>query len=108
MPMSSSASTSRVLPSYCNALDTCETRDVLAEELIGIGAENVEIGTRMVSFTGDKALMYKANIHCRTALRILKPILTFKAENADEVYDEVKKMNWTNTSRSTKLSLWIR
>jgi putative N6-adenine-specific DNA methylase len=54
----------------------------------------VEIGTRMVSFTGDKALMYKANIHCRTALRILKPILTFKAENADEVYDEVKKMNW--------------
>src|SRR5690554_1521286 len=71
-----------------------ELEDVLAEELIGIGAENVEIGTRMVSFTGDKALMYKANIHCRTALRILKPILTFKAENADEVYDEVKKMNW--------------
>ena len=71
-----------------------ELEDILAEELIGIGAENVEIGTRMVSFTGDKALMYKANIHCRTALRILKPIYTFKAENADEVYDEVKKMNW--------------
>ena len=34
--------------------------------------------------------MYKANIHCRTALRILKPIYTFKAENADEVYEEVK------------------
>ncbi len=71
-----------------------ELEDVLAEELIGIGAENVEIGTRMVSFTGDKALMYKANIHCRTALRILKPIHTFKAENADEVYEEVKKLNW--------------
>ena len=41
-----------------------ELEDVLAEELIGIGAENIEIGTRMVSFTGDKALMYKANIHC--------------------------------------------
>jgi putative N6-adenine-specific DNA methylase len=51
-----------------------ELEDVLAEELLSLGAENVEIGTRMVSFTGDKALLYKANIHCRTALHILKPI----------------------------------
>lgn len=71
-----------------------ELEDVLAEELIGLGANNVEIGTRMVSFTGDKALMYKANLHCRTALRILKPIHTFKAENADEVYDALKQLDW--------------
>jgi len=71
-----------------------ELEDVLAEELIGLGANNVEIGTRMVSFTGDKALMYKTNLHCRTALRILKPIHTFKAENADEVYDALKQINW--------------
>jgi len=42
-----------------------ELEDVLAEELIALGADNVELGTRMVSFTGDKALMYKANVHCR-------------------------------------------
>lgn len=71
-----------------------ELEDVLAEELIGLGANNVEIGTRMVSFTGDKALMYKANLHCRTALRILKPIHTFKAENADEVYEALKQLDW--------------
>lgn len=71
-----------------------ELEDVLAEELIGIGANNVEIGTRMVSFTGDNALMYKANIHCRTALRILKPIYEFKAETADEVYEAIKQVNW--------------
>src|SRR5690606_33025665 len=71
-----------------------ELEDVLAEELIELGANNVEIGTRMVSFTGNKALMYKANIHCRTALRILKPIHSFKAENADEVYEAVKEVNW--------------
>ena len=63
-----------------------ELEDVLAEELIALGANDEEIGTRMVSFTGDKKLMYKANVHCRTALRILKPIYNFKAENADEVY----------------------
>ncbi|MFA7493656.1 MAG: THUMP domain-containing protein, partial [Proteiniphilum sp.] len=71
-----------------------ELEDVLAEELIALGADNVEIGTRMVSFTGDKALMYKANVHCRTALRILKPIYNFKAESAEEVYEAVKSFNW--------------
>ncbi|MDR2816367.1 MAG: THUMP domain-containing protein [Proteiniphilum sp.] len=71
-----------------------ELEDVLAEELISLGADNVELGTRMVSFTGDKALMYKTNVHCRTALRILKPFYTFKAESADEVYEAVKSFNW--------------
>ncbi|HCO66268.1 MAG TPA: RNA methyltransferase [Dysgonomonas sp.] len=68
--------------------------DVLAEELTSLGANNIQLGRRMVSFTGDKALLYKANIHCRTALRILKPIHNFKAKNADEVYAEIKKMDW--------------
>lgn len=71
-----------------------ELEDVLAEELIGLGANDVEIGTRMVSFTGDKALMYKVNLHSRTALRILKPIYNFKAETADEVYEAIKQLNW--------------
>ncbi len=68
--------------------------DVLAEELTSLGADNLQIGRRMVSFTGDKALLYRANIHCRTALRILKPIHSFKAKNADEVYAEIKKFKW--------------
>lgn len=68
--------------------------DVLAEELISLGANDLQIGRRMVSFSGDKALMYKANLHCRTALRILKPIYTFTAKNSDEVYNEVKKFKW--------------
>lgn len=68
--------------------------DVLAEELIALGANNLEIGKRMVSFEGNQSLLYKANIHCRTALRILKPIHTFKAKTTDEIYKEVKKMPW--------------
>ena len=68
--------------------------EVLAKELVALGANNVEIGRRMVSFTGDKALMYKANFHLRTAVRILKPIMHFKAANADEVYNVIKSVNW--------------
>lgn len=68
--------------------------DVLAEELTGLGANNLEIGKRMVSFEGDLAMLYKANIHCRTALRILRPVFEFKAKNTDEIYKRVKAMNW--------------
>jgi len=71
-----------------------ELEDVLAEELIELGANDVETGIRMVSFTGNNALLYKANLHCRTALRILKPIHTFVANNADEVYEEIKRIDW--------------
>jgi Predicted N6-adenine-specific DNA methylase len=68
--------------------------DVLAEELNAIGADDVEAGRRMVSFTGDKAMLYKANFSCRTALRILKPVSEFKADDADAVYENVKEIEW--------------
>lgn len=69
--------------------------DVLAEELKGLGAENVEIGRRMVSFEGDKEMLYKANLCCRTALRILKPIYKFIAKDTDSLYEMVKEYDWT-------------
>lgn len=68
--------------------------NVLAKELTDLGANNIQIGRRMVSFTGDKALMYRANFALRTAIRILKPIKHFKAYTADEVYTAIKNMNW--------------
>lgn len=68
---------------------------VLAKELALLGADNVQTGRRMVSFTGNKEMMYRANFQLHTAIRILKPIARFKAGSADEVYDEVKKIDWT-------------
>ncbi|GHS96604.1 hypothetical protein FACS189421_01950 [Bacteroidia bacterium] len=68
--------------------------EILAKELIELGANDVQIGRRMVLFTGGKDLLYKANFHCRTALRILKPIATFQAKNPDEVYEKVKEIDW--------------
>ncbi len=70
--------------------------DILAGELIALGANDIQVGRRMVSFTGDKEMLYKANFCCRTALRILKPIYHFKAKDADTVYNEVKKVAWEN------------
>ena len=51
--------------------------EVLATELRKLGASKVEMGTRNVSFEGDTGFMYKANLCCRTAIKILKPITTF-------------------------------
>lgn len=67
---------------------------VLAEELSELGAENIQKGLRMVSFEGDKEMMYKANFCLRTALRILKPIKHFSAKDADEVYEQIKAIHW--------------
>ena len=67
---------------------------VLAEELTQLGANNVQIGRRMVSFTGDKEMMYRANFQLHTAIRILKPIKHFKARSAEEVYEQVQKIKW--------------
>ena len=63
---------------------------VLAQELTHMGANNVQIGRRMVSFSGDKETMYRANFQLHTAIRILKTIKHFKARSADEVYEEVQ------------------
>lgn len=68
--------------------------DVLADELRALGAEDVRPGVRMVAFRGDKAMLYRANFCCRTALRILKPIHTFAASDADELYEAAKQFDW--------------
>ena len=70
--------------------------EVLAEELTELGANNIEIGRRMVSYTGDKAMMYRANFSLRTAIRVLKPIKRFTANNADDVYAAVKSVEWAD------------
>ena len=69
--------------------------EVLAGELVELGANNVQLERRAVSFTGDKRLLYMANFFLRTASRVLVPILTFKAKDADEVYENVKALDWS-------------
>jgi putative N6-adenine-specific DNA methylase len=67
---------------------------LLVEELRVLGAEKIEAHNRAVSFEGDLALMYRANLCLRTALKVLLPINKFKARNEDQLYDGIKKINW--------------
>lgn len=69
--------------------------NVLAEELTQLGANNIKIGRRMVSYTGDQEMLYRSNFCLRTAIRVLKPIKHFRATSADEVYEAVKAIDWT-------------
>ena len=69
--------------------------EVLAGELVSLGANDVKIERRAVSFSGDKQLMYRANMCLRTASRVLVPILSFKAKDADAVYEQVKTIDWS-------------
>jgi putative N6-adenine-specific DNA methylase len=68
--------------------------ELLAQELRQLGASDIELGTRMVSFKGDKGFMYKANLCCRTAIKILKPITAFNIFNEEDLYKHVYKIKW--------------
>jgi putative N6-adenine-specific DNA methylase len=69
--------------------------DVLAQELTDLGAQDVTILNRAVSFVGDIGFMYKANLNLRTAIRILRPIYKFTARKDDELYEGAKKLDWS-------------
>lgn len=69
---------------------------LLAKELRNLGAGNVEEGVRNVSFEGDTGFMYKANLCLRTALKIYKPLRTFKVYNEKDLYKAVYDINWSS------------
>ena len=69
--------------------------EILAKELLQLGAQEVEQGVRVVTFKGDKGFMYKANLSLRTALKILKPIYFFRATNEESLYKGIQGVNWS-------------
>lgn len=75
---------------------------ILADELRALGAADVTTSRRVVTFRGDKELMYRANFALRTAIRILKPIKHFHANSADDVYNAVSKIDWSQYIKEGK------
>jgi putative N6-adenine-specific DNA methylase len=67
---------------------------VLAGELSELGAGDVKLLNRAVSFTGDKQMMYRANFHLRTALKILVPIHEAELKDQNQLYDYVRTISW--------------
>ncbi|WP_073214509.1 THUMP domain-containing class I SAM-dependent RNA methyltransferase [Aequorivita viscosa] len=70
--------------------------ELLANELRQLGASSIEIGIRNVSFEGDTGFMYKANLCCRTAIKILKPITGFNIFTEDDLYKKIYDIPWEN------------
>lgn len=68
--------------------------EVLAKELIELGADEVQIGRRSVYFSGDTRMLYKANYCLRTALRILIPIDSYKIHSANDLYQRGCNFKW--------------
>ena len=67
---------------------------LLAKEFKQLGATEVSEGTRLVHVTGDKGFMYKANLCLRTAIKILKPIFEFRADNENVLYEKLYQFDW--------------
>lgn len=68
--------------------------EILSVELQRLGARNIEIHNRAVSFTGDLGFLYKANLCLRTALRVLVPFKTFKVTDENSLYTSIQSVNW--------------
>jgi putative N6-adenine-specific DNA methylase len=68
--------------------------EILAKELLQLGAQQIKPGNRMVSFVGDLGFLYKANLCLRTALKILKPIHTARVQDKDALYQLFYDFPW--------------
>src|SRR5262245_24715987 len=68
---------------------------VLAGELRALGARDVAEGRGGVSFAGGKALLYKASLWLRTAVRVLVPVLEATVTSPDELYEAVRGVDWS-------------
>ena len=68
----------------------------LKKELAEIGIAKCRVTNRAIEFHATKEQMYQANYTFRTAINILKPLYQFKANDENELYEEVKKYEWEN------------
>lgn len=75
---------------------------LLADEIKSLGGQNIEILNRAVSFEGDLTVLYKVNLWARTAIRVIQPILTFKAHNETVYYKRLRRFDWTELLKLDK------
>ncbi len=73
--------------------------EILATEIKKLGGQNVEVKNRAVNCEGDLGFLYKINYSCRTALKILVPILTFKTWDENRFYDKLFNFPWDDYLR---------
>ena len=68
--------------------------EILAKELLTLGGKDITVFKRGVSVVGDIGFLYKANLCLHTALKVIVPITKFTADNEQELYDNIKLIDW--------------
>lgn len=76
-------------------------QDVLENELKEIGLTKTLKGQGGVFFESNWAGCYRANLRSRTATRIILPILDFPAYNQEELYNNIRKHDFTKYIEQT-------
>jgi putative N6-adenine-specific DNA methylase len=76
------------------ATTTFGLEGITAKELKTLGYEDVKTETSKVFFSGDEMDIAIANIHLRTADRILIKMAEFEAKSFEELFQGTKKVNW--------------
>jgi len=70
--------------------------EVLADELVSLGAKGVSAANRAVIFEGSKSLLYLVNYSSATALSFLVPLAEFNIRTKDDLYNGCLKIHWND------------
>lgn len=69
--------------------------EVLEREIRDLGLKVISKSSIGVLFESDLRGCYRANLMLRTATRVIKPVLEFQARTIQDLYDGVRKHDWT-------------
>lgn len=67
---------------------------VLKKEIIDLGYDIEKVEDGRITFLGDAEAVVRANIHLRTAERVLLKVGEFKAETFEELFQGIKALEW--------------
>ena len=77
------------------ATSTFGIESITAKELRALGYEDLKIENGKVTFEGDEMDIAIANIHLRTADRVLIKMAEFEAKSFEELFQGTKKVDWS-------------
>ncbi|WP_294156648.1 class I SAM-dependent RNA methyltransferase [uncultured Clostridium sp.] len=77
------------------ATSTFGIESITAKELRALGYDNLKIENGRVTFEGDEMDIAIANIHLRTADRVLIKMAEFEAKTFEELFQGTKSVEWS-------------
>lgn len=77
------------------ATSTFGIESITAKELRSLGYEDLKIENGKVTFEGDEMDIAIANVHLRTADRVLIKMAEFEAKSFEQLFQGTKKVDWS-------------